>query len=160
MAPDIYGLYACFAYSHKNCSPMLLNSFVLLFFPYFARGLNCYVCNSSVDPGCLDSGFQAHIINSDVQPLPCNVRDSQFCIKTTTIYGAIMGTTRFCSSKSLGDQCQYVDFPDHDRIYQACVFTCEEDACNASSSRFQDLYVCSMFFIIMVTLLDAELLRL
>ncbi|VDM32560.1 unnamed protein product, partial [Hydatigera taeniaeformis] len=124
---------------------------------HFTKCLNCYVCNSSVDPGCLDGEFQAHIINADVQPLPCNVRDARFCIKTTTIYGAIMGTTRFCSSESLGDQCQYVDFPDHDRIYQACVFTCENDACNSSRGHCQDLNVLFMFCILIASLMDARL---
>ncbi|KAL5106242.1 hypothetical protein TcWFU_005643 [Taenia crassiceps] len=136
---------------------MLYVIFVLLLSLQFAMCLNCYVCNSSVDSGCLDGEFQAHVLSSDVQPSPCNVRDAQFCIKTTTIYGAIMGTTRFCSSNSLGDQCQYVDFPDHDRVYQACVFTCESDGCNASRGRFQELYV-RFVFLIMVPLLNTRLL--
>ncbi|VDK23073.1 unnamed protein product [Taenia asiatica] len=142
--------------------------FPIFFLVHFAICLNCFVCNSSVDPGCLDGEFQAHILNLDVRPSPCSVRDAKFCIKTTTIYGgkrlnqfyvsAIMGTTRFCSSKHLGDQCQYVDFPDHDRIYQACVFTCENDACNAARSRLRDLCVCFVFLIITIPAMDTRLL--
>ncbi|VDD84240.1 unnamed protein product [Mesocestoides corti] len=96
--------------------------------------LQCYICNSSVSPGCLDSEFKSHVLSTNLQPSFCNARDAMYCIKTTTIYGAIMGTTRFCSGKDLGNQCQYVDFPDHDRIYRACVFTCEGDACNQSQT--------------------------
>lgn len=81
-----------------------------------------------------------------------------FILAKLIFLSAIMGTTRFCSSKSLGDQCQYVDFPDHDRIYQACVFTCENDACNASKGRFQDLCFRLMFLIIMLPLMDTRLL--
>ncbi|VEL15631.1 unnamed protein product [Protopolystoma xenopodis] len=46
-----------------------------------------------------------------------------------------MGVTRFCSSIDMGNQCQYLPFPDHDRIYRACIFTCSLDGCN-SASRF------------------------
>ncbi|VUZ44045.1 unnamed protein product, partial [Hymenolepis diminuta] len=120
--------------------------FLLSTFISTSYSLNCYVCNSSLDTGCLDSEFESHYIISSILPTPCNVRDAQFCIKTTTIYGAIMGTTRFCSSKSLGNQCQYVDFADHNRIYQSCVYTCSVDGCNSSIPFANSLFLnCFLF---------------
>ncbi|TGZ50425.1 hypothetical protein CRM22_010820 [Opisthorchis felineus] len=97
---------------------------------YRSNGKSCYVCNSSVDANCLDS-FSPH--RSPLRPTRCNVVDARFCIKTTGIYGGFVGVNRFCSSFDLGTQCDYVSFPDHDRIYRACVFTCSSDECNRAS---------------------------
>lgn len=58
---------------------------------------------------------------------------------------AIMGTTRFCSSKSFGNQCQYVDFPDHNRIYRSCVFTCDQDGCNSTGLFTVPTYINLLF---------------
>lgn len=44
----------------------------------------------------------------------------------------VVGTHRFCSSRDLGDQCQDIWFPDHDRMYRACVYSCSSDGCNGA----------------------------
>lgn len=45
----------------------------------------------------------------------------------------VVGTHRFCSSRDMGDQCQDIWFPDHDRMYRACVYTCSSEGCNSAS---------------------------
>nr|CAH8871410.1 unnamed protein product [Trichobilharzia regenti] len=95
----------------------------------FVSSLSCYQCNSSHHSNCLE-----HLVElgkHSLQPTPCTTYGARFCIKTTGIYGAVMGITRFCSAWDLGNECQYLDFPDHDRIYRACVSTCSTDACNS-----------------------------
>ena len=45
----------------------------------------------------------------------------------------VVGTTRFCSSRDMGNQCQYIRYPDHDRVYRACIYTCKGNGCNGAS---------------------------
>jgi len=42
----------------------------------------------------------------------------------------VVGTTRFCSSRDMGNQCQFIRYPDHDRVYRACIYTCKGHHCN------------------------------
>ncbi|CAI2733363.1 unnamed protein product, partial [Schistosoma spindalis] len=90
--------------------------------------LSCYQCNSSHHSNCLE--HLTDLGKHSLQPTPCTTYGARFCIKTTGIYGAVMGITRFCSAWDMGNECQFLDFPDHDRIYRACVMTCSKDACN------------------------------
>ncbi|KAF8569848.1 Boudin, partial [Paragonimus westermani] len=111
------------------------------------QGLSCYQCNSSIDSSCLESLID--LGENSLRPRPCDTYGARFCIKTTGIYGAVMGTTRFCSSYDLGNECQYLPFPDHDRIYRACIFTCGTEGCNPAT-RLEQRYatpVVSLFFI-------------
>ncbi|CAC5379015.1 unnamed protein product [Mytilus coruscus] len=64
----------------------------------------------------------------------CTIYLTQYCVKVTGIWGGIVGTHRFCSSKDLGDRCQNVIYPDHDRMYRPCVHTCSADGCNSAST--------------------------
>jgi hypothetical protein len=32
----------------------------------------------------------------------------------------------------MGNQCQFITYPDHDRVYRACIYTCRGDGCNAA----------------------------
>ena len=54
---------------------------------------------------------------------------AMFCLLS-----GVVGTTRFCSSRDMGNQCQYIRYPDHDRVYRACIYTCSGDGCNGASS--------------------------
>ena len=45
----------------------------------------------------------------------------------------VVGTRRFCSSRDMHNICQYMTYPDHDRVYRACVFTCRGDGCNSGT---------------------------
>lgn len=54
-----------------------------------------------------------------------------FCVKTTGIYGGIVGTRRFCSSRHLDNACLEVQYPQDIRIYYSCTYTCSNgDGCN------------------------------
>ncbi|VDN30470.1 unnamed protein product [Dibothriocephalus latus] len=81
----------------------------------------------------MDKNFKEYSQSTLTKQL-CMVSNARFCVKTTALYGAIMGTTRWCSAMDMGNQCQYTSFPDHDRIYRACIFTCDTDACNSAYS--------------------------
>ncbi|CAH8639072.1 hypothetical protein MS3_00002541 [Schistosoma haematobium] len=110
--------------------------------------LSCYQCNSSHHSNCLE-----HLTDPgkhSLQPTPCTTYGARFCIKTTGIYGAVMGITRFCSAWDMGNECQFLDFPDHDRIYRACVMTCSKDACNLSRRMMISLY--SMMIILYIVI--------
>ncbi|XP_064607936.1 tRNA-splicing endonuclease subunit Sen54-like [Liolophura sinensis] len=96
-----------------------------------ASALMCYQCNSSLDYNCQEM-FDHDSGNNPLTASYCDLYEAKYCIKTTGIWGGIVATHRFCSAKDMGDQCQYIMYPDHDRMYQACVYTCWHDDCNSS----------------------------
>ena len=65
----------------------------------------------------------------------------------------IVGTTRFCSSRDMFNSCQYVEYPDHDRIYRACIFTCSSDGCNGAVS-----VIPSSIFVTLITITASALI--
>lgn len=44
-----------------------------------------------------------------------------------------IGAKRFCSSKDLGNYCNYVENKGDRMEYRSCIFTCDTDGCNNSS---------------------------
>ncbi|XP_041362628.1 U-scoloptoxin(05)-Sm1a-like [Gigantopelta aegis] len=94
--------------------------------------LSCFICNSTLDPNCQEN-FNPNSVMAKEKYKECFMWDAQYCIKITGLWGGIVGAHRFCSSKDLGDQCQDIWFPDHDRMYRACVYTCSGDGCNGAS---------------------------
>jgi hypothetical protein len=60
------------------------------------------------------------------------VDQAKYCIKTTGVWGSVVGTQRFCSSRDMFNQCQYVSYADHNRVYRACIYTCRTDGCNGA----------------------------
>jgi hypothetical protein len=101
--------------------------FLLLFY----EGLKCYQCDSSIDDYCPESWDRY-----DLEPTDCGYVDyPAFCVKTTGIYGAIVGTRRFCSSRHMDNSCNEVNFPQDPRTYYSCIYTCTRDGCNKSSGR-------------------------
>ena len=54
-------------------------------------------------------------------------------MRVIAVDAGIVGTTRFCSSRDMFNSCQYVTYPNHNRIYRACIFTCDTDNCNSAS---------------------------
>ena len=96
---------------------------------FFLSGLNCYQCDSSKDEYCPETWDLGH----DIQPESCDHVDyASFCVKTTGIYGAIVGTRRFCSSRNMDNQCMEVNIPQDPRIYYSCIYTCTTDGCNSA----------------------------
>ena len=94
--------------------------------------INCFQCNSSSSTDCNE------LFNDEDTSLKAqscdNVYESRYCIKTTGIYGGLMGTQRFCSSRDLGNYCEYIKRNGDQREQRSCVFTCGRDNCNSASS--------------------------
>lgn len=95
-------------------------------------GFACYQCNSTLDHNCQEY-FDHTNPNQALKATHCKMQDAKFCIKVTGLWGGIVGTHRFCSSRDLGYQCQDMRFPDHSRKYRGCVYTCNYDGCNTAS---------------------------
>lgn len=95
--------------------------------------LNCYQCNSTLDSNCQDRFDHDQSVNP-IRSTKCTVYNARYCIKITGVWGGIVGTHRFCSARDLGDQCQDLSYPDHDRLYRACVYSCTRDDCNSAIS--------------------------
>ncbi|RNA22013.1 hypothetical protein BpHYR1_046539 [Brachionus plicatilis] len=110
-------------------------------------GLLCYQCDSSVDEYCPESWDR-----DDIQPQRCDhVQNAAFCVKTTGMYGAIVGTRRFCSSRHMDNSCNEINLPQDSRIYYSCLYTCTTDGCNRSSNLHHLNF--SSFLIILFSLL-------
>lgn len=45
-----------------------------------------------------------------------------------------IGAKRYCSSKHLGNYCDFVQNVGDQREYRSCIFTCSSDGCNGSSA--------------------------
>ncbi|CAF0753070.1 unnamed protein product [Brachionus calyciflorus] len=96
-------------------------------------GLLCYQCDSSKDEYCPESWDR-----DDIEPKSCDhVQNAAFCVKTTGIYGAIVGTRRFCSSRHLDNSCNEINLPQDPRTYYSCLYTCMSDGCNNSPKIVQ-----------------------
>ena len=116
-------------------------------------GLNCYQCNSTLDHNCGEL-FDHNLENHPVQPEECTIYLAQYCVKVTGLWGGIVGTHRFCSSKDLGDRCQDIVYPNHDRRYRACVNTCSADNCNSAAT----LWTTKTIVLMVVTILASMML--
>lgn len=109
----------------------ILQTLMVLASASTAFGLDCYQCNSTLDSNCQDRFNHDQSINP-IRSTQCTVYNARYCIKITGVWGGIVGTHRFCSARDLGDQCQDLSYPDHDRLYRACVYSCTSDDCNSA----------------------------
>jgi hypothetical protein len=48
------------------------------------------------------------------------------------LLGAV-ATKRFCSSRDLDNQCIEVKYPQDEKMYYSCTYTCSRDGCNGTS---------------------------
>lgn len=99
-----------------------------------ANSINCYQCKSTdhVDPFQCGEYMTEDI---DLEPTPCDkVYEAAYCIKHTGRFEGGLGTKRFCSSKDLGNYCNYIKQPGDILEYRSCVYTCNTDGCNTSGS--------------------------
>ena len=102
--------------------------------------LSCYQCESTEEPDCKEYFDHANIDTITIRSEECTVDAAKFCIKTTGVWGGVVGTTRFCSSRDMGNQCQFVRYPDHDRVYRACIYTCTGEHCNTAAAQLANIY--------------------
>ncbi|KAK7501266.1 hypothetical protein BaRGS_00007391 [Batillaria attramentaria] len=105
---------------------------VLLCGIFTAYAMNCYQCDSTLDSTCQEK-WDESLSTTSLKYKECNLWDAKYCIKVTGLWGGVVGTHRFCSSRDMGDQCQDIWFADHDRMYRACVYTCSGDGCNSAT---------------------------
>ncbi len=92
------------------------------------NALKCYQCDSSKDEYCPETWDR-----TDIEPTDCGHIDyPAFCVKTTGIYGAIVGNRRFCSSRNMDNSCNEVNFAQDPRTYYSCIYTCNKDGCNSA----------------------------
>ncbi|KAK2167540.1 hypothetical protein LSH36_26g00008 [Paralvinella palmiformis] len=108
---------------------------------YTGSSLSCYQCDSNEDADCTEYFDHEHFADLTIRSTECAVDAAKYCIKTTGVWGGVVGTTRFCSSRDMGNQCQFVRYPDHDRVYRACIYTCRTDNCNSSGYISINLFV-------------------
>ncbi|ESO09317.1 hypothetical protein HELRODRAFT_97485 [Helobdella robusta] len=106
----------------------------MLLFIGSSSSLYCYQCDSSDNLDCKEYFDHDNMNEIALRPTLCTVDAAAYCIKTTGVWGGSVGTTRFCSSRDLFNQCQYVQYEDHDRIYRACIYTCRGDGCNGAKT--------------------------
>ncbi|KAH9502312.1 hypothetical protein Btru_073432 [Bulinus truncatus] len=112
---------------------LVVLSFCLLSLIGAGIAFSCYQCDSTLDSNCQENWDHSLSYNKQ-KYRSCNLWNAQFCVKATGMWGGVVGTHRFCSSRDLGDQCQDIWFPDHDRMYRACVYTCTSDGCNGAKT--------------------------
>ncbi|CAH1795135.1 unnamed protein product [Owenia fusiformis] len=104
--------------------------------------LKCYQCSSTTDPDCGERFDHDNVQDLTIKSEECVVDSAQYCVKTIGVWGGVVGTRRFCSSRDMGNQCQYITYADHDRTYRACIYSCYGDHCNsATSSSINKLFM-------------------
>ncbi|CAF0885692.1 unnamed protein product [Adineta steineri] len=94
--------------------------------------LSCFVCDSKEDEHCPETWTRR-----DILPVECGgpdgVQDARFCIKTIAVFGGAVATKRFCSSRDMDNQCIEVKYPQDEKMYYSCTYTCSRDGCNGTS---------------------------
>ncbi|CAL1267649.1 unnamed protein product [Larinioides sclopetarius] len=108
---------------------------VIVLFGLFSPGLciECFRCNSTNNLDCLEKFMHPNPLRAE----SCaDVFEARYCIKTTGIYNGFIGTRRFCSSRDLGNFCEFIYHEGEKREYKGCVYTCESDGCNAAFTNY------------------------
>lgn len=111
-------------------SAVLFCSFIKI-----ATSISCYVCNATDSNSPFQCGewFERYDL-PDIQPQDCsNVYGAKYCIKHIGRFEGGIGAKRFCSSKDLGNYCNYVENKGDRMEYRSCIYTCDTDGCNHSS---------------------------
>ncbi|KAH8396235.1 hypothetical protein KR222_005998 [Zaprionus bogoriensis] len=96
--------------------------------------IECYVCDASDTQNPFQCGeWFERFDQPDLQPQNCsNVHGAQFCVKHVGRFEGGIGAKRFCSSKDLGNYCDYVRNKGDRMDYRSCIYTCDTDGCNAA----------------------------
>ncbi|XP_055376997.1 U-scoloptoxin(05)-Sm1a isoform X1 [Condylostylus longicornis] len=101
-----------------------------------AYSIRCYICNTtdSTTPFQCGEWFE-RFDHPDIQPQDCSaVHGAQYCIKHIGRFEGGIGAKRYCSSKDLGNYCDYVKQRGDTMEYRSCIFTCSTDGCNNTIS--------------------------
>ncbi|XP_053664086.1 U-scoloptoxin(05)-Sm1a [Anopheles marshallii] len=114
--------------------PFMLGVVFLLAAIESATAIDCYVCNTtdSTTPFQCSEWFE-RFDRPDLKPVDCsNVYGAKYCIKHIGRFEDGIGAKRYCSSRDLGNYCNYVRNPGDQIEYRSCIFTCDTDGCNAA----------------------------
>lgn len=114
---------------------LLVGAFVVAAVFKTAVAINCYVCNAtdSSTPFQCSEWFE-RFDRPDIKPQDCsNVYGAKYCIKHIGRFEGGIGAKRYCSSRDLGNYCNYVRNPGDQIEYRSCIFTCGTDGCNGAS---------------------------
>lgn len=116
--------------------PLLLTA--LLCYSWMLPGvaaIECYVCDASDTENPFQCGeWFERFDQPDLQPQNCsNVHGAAFCVKHVGRFEGGIGAKRFCSSKDMGNYCEYVRNKGDRMDYRSCLYTCDTDGCNAST---------------------------
>jgi len=130
----------------------LLNLFLII-----AGGecISCFNCSSVNDNYC--PAEMTHHDEGIVPYVSCaGIYEAQYCVKTTGVNGGSLGTTRYCSSRDVGNYCEYIQRPGDYLEYRSCVYTCSSDGCNEGYT----LWASRTFVAAMTSILGLNALRL
>ncbi|CAF0751284.1 unnamed protein product [Adineta ricciae] len=126
--------------------------FITTIFVNVSNALSCFVCDSKEDEHCPETWTRR-----DILPVECGgpdgVQDARFCIKTIAVFGGAVATKRFCSSRDLDNQCIEVKYPQDEKMYYSCTYTCSSDGCNGTSR----LHIPSFFIFFFIALLSIRI---
>lgn len=117
---------------------LLVGALVSLALLKTALAIECYVCNAtdSSTPFQCSEWFE-RFDTPDIKPQDCsNVYGAKYCIKHIGRFEGGIGAKRYCSSRDLGNYCNYVRNPGDKIEYRSCIFTCNTDGCNGASGLF------------------------
>ncbi|KAG5668891.1 hypothetical protein PVAND_016810 [Polypedilum vanderplanki] len=118
----------------------IITSCLILIAVKSASSIKCYVCNttSSAQPFQCSEWFERYD-QPEIQPVDCeNVHGAKYCIKHIGRYEGGIGAIRYCSSRDLGNYCNYVKNKGDEQEYRSCIFTCNTDGCNGAPSFTQN----------------------
>lgn len=101
-----------------------------------AAAIECYVCDASDTQNPFQCGeWFERFDQPDLQPQNCSsVHGATFCVKHVGRFEGGIGAKRFCSSKDLGNYCDYVRNKGDRMDYRSCIYTCDTDGCNSSNT--------------------------
>ncbi|KAH8387950.1 hypothetical protein KR093_010454 [Drosophila rubida] len=110
---------------------------LLLFCLRHTAAIDCYVCDASDTQNPFQCGeWFDRFDKPDIQPQNCsNVHGATFCVKHVGRFEGGIGAKRFCSSKDLGNYCDYVRNKGDRMDYRSCIYTCDTDGCNAANTN-------------------------
>ncbi|XP_026482165.1 uncharacterized protein LOC113389339 [Ctenocephalides felis] len=113
--------------------------------------ISCYQCNGTDAKSLFQCGEDLGAAGGsiDLVPQSCDkVHDAKFCVKHVGRYEGGIGAKRFCSSKDLGNYCNYVKNPGDQLTYRSCIFTCNTDGCNSAISLVNSSSLLIIFSVI------------
>uniref|UniRef100_A0A1A9UUN6 Protein sleepless n=1 Tax=Glossina austeni TaxID=7395 RepID=A0A1A9UUN6_GLOAU len=131
---------------------VVLQSVIVCVILSTALGINCYVCDTSDTTTPFQCGeWFERFDRPDIQTQNCsNVHDAKFCIKHVGRFEGGIGAKRFCSSKDLGNYCDYVRNKGDRMDYRSCIYTCNTDGCNGADNSLRTVTTIQLSFVIVV----------